>query len=221
MKIKAILTGLIIFSLSAGACSASGAGAPDADAEKFKHEYEILNDQTVPDGEHQYRAIEIPADNPFVYIDGDRAKELLEGGTGVLYMGFPECPWCRTLLPVLLDAQKATGYAGEIYYYNALDDRDVLSLDDAGNLVTEEEGAPVYHELVKILYDSLEPYGGLNDESIRRIYLPTTVFFKDGVVTGVHLDTLDSQESGYDVLTDGQYAELLATLSAEFETVLP
>jgi len=190
------------------------------DAADFKHEYEVLNGQTTPDGEHEYKHIDIPDSNPFIYVDGETAKEKLTSGTGVLYMGFPECPWCRTLLPALVAAYQEAGYRGPVYYYNALNDRDELSLSDAGQIVTDEPGAQVYHDLVKMLYNYLGPYKGLNDPTIKRIYFPTTVFFKDGAITAVHLVTIDSQKDGYDVLTDGQFKELKNKLIGEIKTVL-
>ena len=186
----------------------------------FKQEYEILNGQTTPDGEHIYKEVIIPPEIPFIYTDGEGAKELLTSGSGALFMGFPECPWCRTLLPALVSAYAKSGYNGAIYYYNALEDRDTLSLSDDGDIVVEEEGKPVYHDLVAILYDHLMPYSGLNDDSIRRIYLPTTVFVNNGEITAVHLTTIDSQESGYDVLTGEQYAELENLLLDEFNSII-
>ena len=203
---------LLLLSMPA-ACSGSG------DAAKFKHEYEVLNGQTTADGANVYKQVDIPANNPFVYADGETAKKLLTTKTGILYMGFPECPWCRTLLPALIAAYQESGYKGPIYYYNALNDRDQLSLSDDGQIVTDEAGAPVYHDLVQILYNYLTPYDGLNDPTIKRIYLPTTVFFKDGAVTAVHLDTIDSQKDGYDPLTDEQFNEMKDTLVGEIKTI--
>lgn len=216
MNYKALLTFLSIFALLLTACA--GKGSAESDAEKFKHEYEIMNGQATLDGEHVYKDITIPEDNSFVYVDGARAVELLEGESGVLYMGFPECPWCRTLLPALIEAQAASGYEGNIYYYNALQDRNVLRLED-GEIVTDEAGTAEYHALVEMLKDHLGPYEGLQDDSIKRIYLPTTVFFKDGAVLSVHLDTLDSQASGYDDLTEDEYKSLVDALFEQFSNL--
>jgi len=213
MKRIAFLAAILGLAVIAASCSANKDGA------KFKQEYEVLNGQTTPDGAHIYKQVEIPVKNPFEYVDGETAKTLITSKTGVLYMGFPECPWCRTLLPALIAAYNDSGYKGRIYYYNALDDRDSLSLSDTGEIVTDKPGAQVYHDLVKILYNYLGPYKGLNDPTIKRIYLPTTVFFKNGAVTAVHLTTIDSQKDGYDVLTDEQFNELKNKLVDEIKTV--
>ena len=201
--------------LALNACDAS-----ENDAARFKREYEVLNGQTSLSGENIYQTLDIPKKNPFVYVDGEEAKALLTSESGIMFMGFPECPWCRTLLPALVAAVQESGYKGKVYYYNGLDDRDVLRLDEEGGIVTEDKGQPVYHDLVEMLYDHLNPYAGLNDDSIRRIYFPTTVFFKDGVVMSAHLTTIESQESGYDPLTDAQYAELKNALIAQCDSVI-
>ena len=207
----AIAKTLLIFLAAAvalAACSGGGGAGNSEDARKFKHEHEVMNGQTTPDGEHTYKPLDIPEKNPFVYVDAEGAKAILASGSGIVYMGFPECPWCRTLLPALIDALRESKYKGKVYYYNGLADRDVRKLGDDGVIVVEQEGLPAYHEMVGMLYDRLGPYKGLNDDSIRRIYFPTTVFVKNGVVKSVHLTTVDSQESGYDALTDEQYGEL-------------
>jgi len=213
--IRIIIASAVIIAtlLCAAAC------APGGDAANFKREHEILNGQTTPDGEHTYKSVDIPANNKFKYTDGEGAISLLASGSGILYMGFPECPWCRTLLPTLIEAAGESGYKGDIHYYNGLDDRNVMSLDDDGNIVAEKEGERAYLDLVDLLYDYLTPYRGLNDDSLKRIYFPTTVFYKDGAVSSVHLVTIDSQESGYDALTDQQYAELKDVLIGKINAI--
>jgi thiol-disulfide isomerase/thioredoxin len=206
--VKLRVLGLFLLALAL----AAPVRAAGDDAARFKSEHEVMNGPVTFDGEHQYRHIKIPEDNPFIYTEGEVAKALLATGTGILYMGFPECPWCRTLLPALIAAYEECGYGGSIYYYNAFPDRDVLSLSESGEIVVETEGAAVYREMVEILYDFLGPYKGLNDESVRRIYFPTTVFFKDGAVLSAHLATIDGQEGGYDELTDDQFLELKSAL---------
>ena len=213
MRYQAILGVLLVLFVAFGACFAEGGGAA------FKHEHEILNNQVTLDGENVYKEVIIPEDFPVVYVDGEAANALLSEESGILYLGFPECPWCRTLLPAFIAAIEESGYAGTIYYYNALADRDVLILSDDGEIVVDKEGADAYHELVTKLYDHLMPYKILNDPAIRRIYFPTTVFFRDGKVASVHLTTIDSQENGYDSLTEEQFEELKGMLIGEISTI--
>ena len=70
------------------------------DAVKFKEEYEILNDKEIEGTDKTYKNIEIPEKNPFVYASYEEVFDLLDK-TGVLYLGYPECPWCRSLVPLL------------------------------------------------------------------------------------------------------------------------
>ena len=214
-KFQAILLVFLTLTL-ATACRAEEV----TDAQKFEEEYEILNGQTTMDGEHVYATLDIPSNSQVEYVDLAQIQDIVARGTGVLYFGFPECPWCRTLVPVLFEAIEATGYEGPVYYGNFVGERDKRSLDDSGNIVIEQEGSEAYQQLVATLYDWLGPYTGLNDDTIKRIYFPTTVFVKDGQVVDVHLVTVDTQESGYDELTEEQHAELLSTLPADIQKMM-
>ena len=69
------------------------------DAIKFKEEYEKLNNEKV--GEFTYSKIDIKEDNPFVYADAKDVVNTLKNGTGLIYMGFSSCPWCRNAVNVL------------------------------------------------------------------------------------------------------------------------
>ncbi len=190
-----------------------------SDPLRFKHEYELLNGQMDMQGTHEYQIMEIPEDNPIVYAQLEDITALFNDGSGVLYLGFPECPWCRTLLPVLLEAAENSGYEGNIYYYNALYDRNMLSLDENGEIIVEEEGTEAYQALLKLLDEYLLPYEGLNDPSVKRVYFPMTVFVKDGRVLASHISTVDSQDDGFSSLTHAQRAELLDLLRSNFEAL--
>lgn len=214
-KLRAILIVILTLTLVV-ACQAEEL----SDAQKFEEEYEALNGQTTMDGEHVYMTLDIPTDNRVEYVDLAQIQDIIANGTGVMYFGFPECPWCRTLVPVLFEAVQAAGYEGPVYYGDFLTERDKLSLDDSGNIVVEQEGSEAYKQLVATLYDWLGPYKGLNDDTIKRIYFPTTVFVKDGQIVDVHLVTVDTQTSGYDELTEEQHAELLSALTADTQKIM-
>ncbi len=179
------------------------------DAVKFKEEYESLNGQKNDNGK-EYVNISVDEENPFVYASYDEVVDIIENGTGVIYFGFPECPWCRNAVPVLIDAAQELG-VDKIYYYNALSIRDTKSLDENGNIVTDKKGTDEYYKLVDLLSNVLTPYEGLNDESIKRLYFPTVVYVKDGEVLASTIGTVDSQEDPYIKLTNDQYNELKNT----------
>ncbi len=176
------------------------------DAEKFKNEYESLNNQKSDNGT-EYIKIEISKDNPMKYVTYDELMDILEDGSGIIYFGFPECPWCRNALPVLLDAAKEQNI-NEIYYFNAYDIRDEKVLNDNGEIVVNKEGTEEYNAIVDKLYDYLNVYEGLNDESIKRLYFPSVFFISNGKVVGSHVSTVDSQEDPNVPLNEEQYEEL-------------
>lgn len=206
----------LLFAFSLG-CQAESV---TTDALKFKAEHEVMNGQMNLDGTEVYAVLDIPEDNPVVYLDEAGVRALFEeGGMEIFYLGFPECPWCRTLIPVLLEAVKASNYDGNIYYYNALLDRDSKYLDDDGNIVTEEEGTELYHYMLDKLHDHLWAYAGLEDETVKRIYFPSVAFIKDGKVVSLHISTVSTQVVASEPLTEEQHAELLNTLVAQIASI--
>lgn len=177
------------------------------DALKFKQEYENLNNSKNSDNTSKLPIVNIDEDNVIKYATIDDIKEILEGKTGVIYFGFPECPWCRNMVSVLLDAADITGI-DTIYYYNNVDMRDKKSLDENGNIITEKEGTEEYEYIISKLYDYLGEYKGLNDDSIKRLYFPTVVFVYEGKIVDIHIGTLESQTDPYITLTNEQEEEL-------------
>ena len=178
----------------------------ESDAFQFKKEYEALNGKKTTNGE-KYLEVNISKDSKVYYATYQQIMDLLDHGTGVIYFGFPECPWCRNAVPVLLEAAEETPI-DRIYYFNALSMRDKKSLDENGNIITEQEGTEEYYQLVEALRSVLGPYEGLNDDTILRLYFPTVVFVKDGEIIGSHEGTLNSQENPYIELSKSQKEEL-------------
>lgn len=175
-------------------------------SEKFKNEYESFNNKTNSNG-IKYPDVTIPNNNNMVYSTEEEVVDIIKNGTGVIYFGYPECPWCRNAVPVLIDAANETSL-DKIYYLNAKDIRDTKILDADGNIVTKKKGTKGYYEIVESLDKYLDSYDGLEDESIKRLYVPTVVFIKDGVVVAIHVDTVESQEDPYTPLNDEQKKEL-------------
>ena len=61
----------------------------DTDGKKFAEEYGSVTE-----------------DNVFVYRSIDEIINILEHGTGVVYLGFPECPWCTAYVSYLDEVAK-------------------------------------------------------------------------------------------------------------------
>ena len=177
---------------------------PESMSTRFKLEYESLNGQKVS-GNKTYLSTNIPSNNNIVYADYDKVFEVLDN-TGVIYFGYPTCPWCRNVVPVLLQAAKELGI-DKIYYLNNKDDRDTKVLKD-GKVITEKKGSANYNKLLKKLKDKAAIYDGLNDDSIKRLYFPTVVVVKDGQITDYIEGTVDSQKDPYTPLNKSQSKEL-------------
>ncbi len=187
------------------------------DAVTFKKEYEALNNRVNPNNNKLYPEVSISNDNPVKYSSYDEIFEVLKSGTGVIYFGFPECPWCRNLVPVMLSAAKEVEI-DTIYYLNIKDDRDVLMLNENGDIITEKEGNKKYFELVEKLDSILDDYiltdndGKSVSAGEKRIYTPLLIFVKNGKIIAHHTDTVDSQTDPYVALNDRQSEELLLKL---------
>ena len=184
----------------------------NTDALKFKEEYESLNGEKNQQGKI-YPKVDISKDNPIKYSSIEKIVKIIEKGTGVIYFGFPKCPWCRSAVPALLNAAVESGI-DTIYYLNVTDVRDSKVVDANGKIVTEKEGSKEYPKLLKALDKYLDEYvvedanGKKYKTGEKRIYVPLVVFVRNGKVIGTHLDTVKSQKDPYKGLTEEQSEEL-------------
>ena len=48
--------------------------------------------------------------NVFTYRSEDEIIKILEHGTGIVYLGFPECPWCQAYVKYLNETAKRCQY---------------------------------------------------------------------------------------------------------------
>ena len=124
----------------------------ETDAEKFASEYSIDND------------------NVFVYKTLEEINKILKNGTGIVYLGFPECPWCKGYVPYLNEVAKKAKL-DKIYYFNILKDRK-NNTDD-------------YKKTVELLKDYLK----YDDEGNKRIYVPAVIAVNKGKIVGFDDET--------------------------------
>ena len=212
---KLILIILVILTLSVvGVCVYSVLQNCDkkiSDAIKFREEYTELNNKINESNGKEYVNVTISDKNTFKYVSEEEAVKLLEDGTGVIYFGFPECPWCRSLVSSL--AKVAEEKNETIYYLNILDIRSSFEID-GGKLKKIKEGSKNYYKILDLLDEELEEFymedasGNKFDTSEKRLYAPTLVAINEGKITSLHVGTVESQESGYDELTEDQVTEL-------------
>jgi len=187
------------------------------DAINFKEEYEKLNDKVNRNNNKKYPTVDISENNVVKYSSYDEVLQVLESGTGVIYLGYPECPWCRNLVPVLLSSAREME-VDTIYYLNIKEDRDLLMLNEKKEIITEKEGSKDYYKLVDALTEILDDYilttneGEEVNTGKKRIYVPLVVFVKDGKIVGHHADTVETQTDPYVSLTDKEEEKLLMIL---------
>lgn len=164
-----------------------GCTKEETDAEKFAKEYTSLT-----------------ADNYYVYRESEEIVKLLEHGTGVVYLGFPECKWCQAYVPVLNEVADIEGLE-KIYYYDILEARKNSTAD--------------YQKMVEILSEYLQ----YDDEGNKRIYVPAVVFVSRGEIVGFDDETAydtKGYEEPSDYWTDEEISDLKLKLTENINKVL-
>ena len=193
----------------------------ETDAIKFKREYEEYNDKNYDNGK-PYFNISLSNKNLFKYVTEEEAVKFLKEGTGVIYFGFPQCPWCRSLVPYLEEVGEKYGL-DEIYYLNIREIRDTYKIENK-KAVVDQKGTDAYYELLSALDEYLTKYtitdekGKKYDTGVKRLYAPTTVAVKKGKIVGFNEGTVDTQEK-FVALTDDEIKELKEKLSTMFAQV--
>lgn len=106
----------------------------------------------------------VPADNRFVYSNSEEVIDIFENGTGIVFLGFKECPWCQQLAPVINEAAEAESL-DKIYYLDIRQSR--------------QENSQSYQKLIDFLGDYLEKDADGNP----RIYVPDVTAVVNGKIT--------------------------------------
>lgn len=131
------------------------------DAKDFAAEYSLVSEN-----------------NNYKIKSGEEIIDILENGTGVVFLGFPECPWCQAYAPMLNDLAVEYGIS-EIYYHNTLEDW--------------KQDTEDYKKITSILSDYLQ-YDNVGN---RHLYVPNAAFVVKGEIIGndweTSKDTLDAE----------------------------
>lgn len=148
---------------------------------KFKEEYEKLNNKDNIN-------VTINENNPFIYSNASNIiKRINNKETFVIYFGFNKCPYCRTILPILIEVSEYLE-VDKIYYVDIFNIRDTIIINDDNELETAKEGTKEYNELLEILNDVLEDYtlkdkeGNTVSTDKKRIYAPSIVTVVEGEI---------------------------------------
>lgn len=135
------------------------------DAAKFKSEYP-----------------RVAANNRFVYASDKEVLNIFNNGSGVVFLGFPQCPWCQHLSEYVDRAARAEGI-DKIYYLNIREAR--------------TSNSEVYQKLVK----KLEPYLEKDKNGNPRILVPDVSIVKNGKIIGRYKE----ESTGDDNITPDKY----------------
>ena len=118
----------------------------------------------------------LPEDNAFYYMEKEDLVSFLEHGTGILFFGFPECPWCQAYLPiandVLLQAEAKCGYYN--IYTDKTEDREFY--DEIGNLLVSQN-------------DTEEEIIHYDNDGKQVIFMPLILFVSEGRITAFDNET--------------------------------
>jgi len=139
---------LLSFSLLLTGCQKVEEKDNITDAKKFALEYH-----------------EVTEDNVFVYRNVDQIINIMEHGTGVVYLGYPECPWCQAYVKYLNEVAKDVGM-DQIYYCNTKE--------------VKENDMEKYRKLISLL----DGYLQYNNEGEQWIYVPNVSFHINGKILG-------------------------------------
>lgn len=151
---------------------------------RFKFDYESLNN--IPYTNGKIIKTKIPWKNNIKYIEGEEVIQTLKKETGIVYFGYPSCPWCRNIVGPLIEVAKENNL--KIYYVNI------------HNAIEEEK-----EELKKLLKDYLRK----NEETGEYVIaVPDVYYIKSGKIIGHHIGSVDSYKNPYKKMTEKQKKEL-------------
>lgn len=174
---------------------------PTKDELRFKEEYESINNVVSEHTGKKNRKVILPEKNRVKYIDGkELLKKIKNKDSFIVYFGFKDCPWCRSVVEVLIETMKENNVK-EIYYMDIKEVRDIYKIEDE-KLVKEKEGTVEYMELIKRLSNVLEDYT-VGDASTgeKRIYAPNIVGIKEGKATIMQTGVSEKETDPYMKLT--------------------
>ena len=107
----------------------------------------------------------VTSGHKFVYAEPAEILDIIDGGDGVVFLGFPECPWCQQLAPIIQEAAQSEKI-DKIYYLNIKESR-----------ANNDE---VYQKLVTKLQDYLPK----DDDGNPRISVPDVTAYRGGQIVG-------------------------------------
>lgn len=145
-------------------------------------------------------------DHAFLEITIAQSLQLIkdEDFTGILYFGYPTCPWCVEAVPIMNEVAKS--YDLSIYSINK------KSEDSIAN----EQG---FQEMTTILD---EAYGlDVDDKTGEpRLYVPEVVIVNKGKITSHHMGTVDGHDATQRTMNEDEAKLLKSIYKKLFKTIV-
>ena len=119
---------------------------------------------------------DMPQENKFTIIDKEDLKPFIEHGTGILFLGFPECPWCQVYLPMAQEILSENGAMAK--YYNIYTDK--------------KEDRPFYDEIAALIAERNDTEGDYvfyDNDGKQVIYMPLMLFIDEGEIVAFDNET--------------------------------
>lgn len=220
---KKIFTIILIMMLTLTLTGCSDKPVEKTDALKFKEEYEKNNGVKNEKYNVTTRTVNIPEDNPMIYATAEEIiKKIDNKETFVVYFGFSDCPWCRSVIEELIHVAKDLKVE-KVYYVDVKELRDVKKLDENNNVVTSKEGDKHYMKLLEKLDSVLDDYtltdkdGNEVSAGEKRIYAPNVVGIANGKPTELETGESEKLINPYDELTEEMRTETYNKLKCVFK----
>ena len=220
---KKIFTIILIMTLTLMLTGCSDKPVEKTDALKFKEEYEKNNGVKNEKYNVTTRTVNIPEDNPMIYATAEEIiKKIDNKETFVVYFGFSDCPWCRSVIEELIHVAQDLKVE-KVYYVDVKELRDVKELDENNNVVTSKEGDKHYMKLLEKLDSVLDDYtltdkdGNEVSAGEKRIYAPNVVGVANGKPTELETGESEKLINPYDELTDEMRKETYNKLKCVFK----
>lgn len=172
------------------------------DSLKFKKEFEANNDKK------NKVNISIKNYSTVTYSSYEEIFKKLESNESyILFFASSTDENSRIMASVLVD--KALTLKENIYYLDISNDMDTKELTKDGKIKTIKKGSDNYYELVKKLNGYLPAYKELNDDTVKRIYLPAVVFIQKGKIKKVVNIPVEISERKYNQTLSGEEINIL------------
>lgn len=118
---------------------------------------------------------DVPENNRFVIQTAEQTIDRFENGTGIIFLGFHQCPWCQKMAPLLNQAAEQDG--ANVYYL------DILKLSS--------ENPDVYQQVMAHVL----PYLDRDKNGQPRLTTPDVSFVKNGkIIWRYKMDSVGEEE---------------------------